>query len=118
MKKNVLIVDDSLYMRMVIKEILEDAGYVVVGLAVNGEEAIELAFELQPDYITLDNILPDMVGTDILKVYKQEGIESKVVIISAVAQQSTIDEGMSLGAHSYVVKPFSKNDLVATMESV
>lgn len=116
MKKNVLIVDDSLYMRMVIKEILEDAGFV--GLAVNGEEAIELAFELQPDYITLDNILPDMIGTDILKVYKQEGIESKVVMISAVAQQATIDEGMSLGAHSYVVKPFSKNDLVATMESI
>lgn len=112
MSKNVLIVDDSLYMRTVIKEALEVAGYRVIGQATNGEEAIDLAFDLQPDIITLDNILPDMIGTDILKVYTEEGLPSKVIMISAVGQESVIQEGLSLGAKAYLVKPFTSDQLL------
>ncbi|WP_375581073.1 response regulator [Marivirga tractuosa] len=112
MGKKVLIVDDSLYMRTLIKDALEEGGYEIVGQAANGEEAIDLAFELQPDIITLDNILPDMIGTDILKVYKDEGLPSKVYMISAVGQNSVIEEGMSLGAEDYIVKPFTSAQLV------
>ena len=99
-------------MRTVIKDALETAGYKIVGQAANGEEAIDLAFELQPDIITLDNILPDMIGTDILKVYTQEGLLSKVIMISAVGQESVIQEGLSLGAKAYIVKPFTSDQLV------
>lgn len=112
MAKNVLIVDDSLYMRTLIKDTLEQSGYQVIGLASNGEEAIDLAFELQPDIITLDNILPDMIGTDILKVYQEEGLPSKVIMISAVGQESVIHEGLSLGAKAYLVKPFTNDQLL------
>jgi two-component system chemotaxis response regulator CheY len=112
MVKNVLVVDDSLYMRTVIKDALEQAGYRVIGQASNGEEAIDLAFELQPDIITLDNILPDMIGTDILKVYSQEGLLSKVIMISAVGQESVIEEGLTLGAKAYITKPFTSEQLL------
>lgn len=112
MAKSVLIVDDSLYMRTLIKDALELGGYNIVGQASNGEEAIDLAFELQPDLITLDNILPDMIGTDILKVYQDEGLKSKVVMISAVGQESVVNEGMRLGAKAYIVKPFTNEQLV------
>jgi two-component system, chemotaxis family, chemotaxis protein CheY len=112
MAKSVLIVDDSLYMRTLIKDALESGGYSVVGQASNGEEAIDLAFELQPDLITLDNILPDMIGIDILKVYQEEGLKSKVVMISAVGQESVVSEGMRLGAKAYIVKPFTNEQLV------
>jgi two-component system, chemotaxis family, chemotaxis protein CheY len=112
MSKNVLIVDDSLYMRTVIKDALEHAGYRVIGQAANGEEAIDLAFDLQPDIITLDNILPDMIGTDILKVYTDEGLLSKVIMISAVGQESVIQEGLNLGAKAYIVKPFTSEQLL------
>ena len=112
MGKKVLIVDDSLYMRTLIKDALEEGGYEVVGQASNGEEAIDLAFELQPDIITLDNILPDMIGTDILKVYKDEGLPSKVFMISAVGQDSVISEGLSLGAEDYIVKPFTSEQII------
>ncbi|HEY8938192.1 MAG TPA: response regulator, partial [Cyclobacteriaceae bacterium] len=111
MSKRVLVVDDSLYMRTVIKDALEKAGYTVVGQAASGEEAIDLAFELKPDIITLDNILPDMIGTDILKVYSQEALPSKVIMISAVGQESVIQEGLSLGAKAYIVKPFTSEQL-------
>ena len=110
--KNVLVVDDSLYMRTVIKDALEKAGYQVVGQAANGEEAIDMALELKPDIITLDNILPDMIGTDILKVYTNEGLLSKVIMISAVGQESVIQEGLTLGAKAYIVKPFTSEQLL------
>lgn len=112
MGKSILIVDDSLYMRTVIKDALEEAGYDIVGQAANGEAAIDLAMDLQPDLITLDNILPDMIGTDILAVYMDEGLESKVIMISAVGQQSVIEQGMELGATDYIVKPFTPEQLV------
>ncbi len=118
MSKKVLIVDDSLYMRTVIKDALINAGYEVVGQAANGEAAIDMSLELQPDLITLDNILPDMLGLDILKVLKSEEVKSKVIMISAVGQQSVIDEGISLGADEYLVKPFSNEQLLEMVGKV
>lgn len=119
MSKKVLIVDDSLYMRTLINEALKNAGYDIVGQAGNGETAIDMALDLKPDLITLDNILPDMIGTDILKVLKQdEGIASKVIMISAVGQESVIQEGISLGASDYIVKPFTTESLVDTVNKV
>lgn len=119
MSKRVLIVDDSLYMRTMINEALKNAGYDIVGQAGNGESAIDMALDLKPDLITLDNILPDMIGTDILKVLKQdEGIASKVIMISAVGQESVIQEGISLGASDYIVKPFTTESLVDTVNKV
>ncbi len=112
MTKNVLIVDDSLHMRTLIKNALETGGYTVVGQAANGEEAIDMAIELQPDFITLDNILPDMIGIDILKAYQEEGLKSKVVMISAVGQETVVNEGLRLGARAYIVKPFTSDQLI------
>ena len=112
MGKSVLIIDDSMYMRTLISNALIENGYNVVGMAADGETAIEMSLELEPDVITLDNVLPDMLGLDILKVLKEEGIISSIVMVSAVGQQSVVDEGMSLGASDYIVKPFTTNDLV------
>ncbi|MCB0495888.1 MAG: response regulator [Cyclobacteriaceae bacterium] len=112
MSKSVLIIDDSLYMRTLISNALTEEGYEVVGMAADGETAIEMALELQPDVITLDNVLPDMIGLDILKILKEEGIESTIIMVSAVGQQSVVDEGMSLGASDYIVKPFTPDGLV------
>jgi len=117
MSKKLLIVDDSMYMRTLIKDALTEAGYEVVGQAGDGETAIDLAIELQPDIITLDNILPDMIGTDILRILKQEEeIESKVIMISAVGQKAVIDESLELGASGYIVKPFTNEQLVACID--
>jgi two-component system, chemotaxis family, chemotaxis protein CheY len=118
MAKNVLVVDDSLYMRTVIKDALEKNGFIVVGEAANGEEAIDMAFDLRPDIITLDNILPDMIGTDILKIYIDEGLLSKVIMVSAVGQDSVIQEGLRLGAKAYIVKPFTSDQLMIEMNKL
>jgi len=112
MLKSVLIVDDSYYMRALIKDTLEVAGYRVIAEASNGEEAIDLAFDLLPDIITLDNILPDMIGTDILKVYIEKGLQSQVIMISAGGQKSVVREGLQIGAKAYLVKPFTPEQLL------
>ena len=118
MSKRVLIVDDSIYMRSLIKTSLSEQGYEIVGEAPDGESAIDLAMELRPDLITLDNILPDMMGFDILKVLRDEGIESKVVMVSAVGQQTVVNKGKELGALDYIVKPFTSEDLVEVVNRV
>ncbi len=118
MNKSVLIVDDSIYIRSLIKTALEDADYEVVGEAQNGESAIDMACKLQPDLITLDNILPDMMGFEILKVIKEEGLKAKVIMVSAVGQQTVMNKGLSLGAAEYIVKPFSEEDLLKIVDKV
>jgi two-component system chemotaxis response regulator CheY len=118
MSKTVLIVDDSIYMRSLIKSTLTEQGFDVVGEAQNGETAIDLALSLKPDLITLDNILPDMMGFEILKVLKGQGLKSKVVMVSAVGQQTVVNKGMELGAEDYIVKPFTADDLIAVINRI
>jgi two-component system chemotaxis response regulator CheY len=112
MGKSVLIIDDSMYMRTLINNSLTEGGYEVVGMAGDGETGIEMALEFEPDVITLDNVLPDMIGLDILKILKDEGLKSTIIMVSAVGQQSVVDEGMGLGAADYIVKPFTPEGLL------
>jgi len=114
----ILIVDDSSYIRSRLKSILENSGFTVVGLAENGEQAIDLAMDLSPDIITLDNMLPDMTGVDVLKALKDHEGLTKIIMISAVGQQSAIAEGLANGASEYLVKPFQDADLLAIIQKI
>lgn len=116
--KTVIIIDDSGYMRHMIRKTLEKAGYDVIGEAGNGETAIDLCIGLNPDLITLDNILPDMHGLDILQTIREDGIESKVVMVSALGQASIVDEARALGASNYVVKPFDPQNLIKEVDGM
>lgn len=114
----VLIVDDSTYIRSSLRTLLGEHGYEVVGEAKNGEMAIDLAMDLKPDVITLDNILPDMTGLDVLKILNTGDFESTVIMISAVGQQSAIVDAMNNGAKHYLVKPFDNSELVAIFKEL
>lgn len=117
MKKKVLIVDDSLYMRTVMKNILSDAGYQIIGEAGNGASAIKMVEEL-PDLLTLDLILPDSTGLEVLKEVKGKYPQIKVVVISAVGQESIVNQAMELGAQAYIVKPFAEDKVVDIVNNV
>jgi len=116
--KRVLIVDDSLYMRTMIKDALSEEGYEIVGEAGDGETALQLAQKLNPEVITLDNVLPDMMGLDILKTLNEMSIPSKVVMVSAVGQRTMVEKGKDLGAADYIVKPFTEEVLVETVNRI
>lgn len=115
---NILVVDDSFYMRTMLKHILVDAGHNVVGEAPNAEVAIKLMRETMPDLVTLDVILPDNTGLDVLKVIMQERPETKVIMVSAVGQNVIVDEAITLGARDYIVKPFSEEKVLAALEKI
>lgn len=112
MKNRILIVDDSFYMRTMLKNMLTDAGYEVVGEAANGQQALEMASATRPDLITLDVILPDNTGLDVLKGIRQEQPDAKVVMCSAVGQETIVNEALESGAIAYIVKPFSEEKVL------
>lgn len=114
----ILIVDDSTYIRSSLRALLGENGYEVVGEAKNGEMAIDLALELKPDVITLDNILPDMTGLDVLKTLNNGDFSSYVIMISAVGQQSAIVDAKDNGAKHYLVKPFDDSELIAILRQL
>lgn len=118
MKRRILVVDDSFYMRTILKNMLSDAGYDVVGEAPNGETALELARKTFPDLVTLDVILPDSTGLEVLKDLKKDFPKLKIVMVSAVGQDAVVDEAMSNGAKAYIVKPFSEEKVLSTIADV
>ena len=117
MNKRILIVDDSFYMRTMLKNMLTDAGYEVVGEAANGAQAVEMATSTSPDLITLDVILPDNTGLDVLKSLRQVQPSAKVVMCSAVGQEVIVNEAIENGALAYIVKPFSEEKVLEIVGS-
>ena len=109
MDKKILIVDDSAFMRKVLRDIFESAGYSNFIEASNGREAIEKWRKEKPDFMFLDVIMPEMNGMDVLR---EIGKEAKVIIVSAVGQKDMIDEAKALGAIDYVVKPFDRDQVL------
>ena len=105
-------------MRTMLKNMLSDAGYEIVGEAPNGQTALELARETKPDLITLDVILPDSTGLEVLKGIRAEQPDQKVIIVSAVGQEVIVNEAMEYGAKSYIVKPFSEENVLEVVSKV
>ena len=117
--RKVLIVDDSMYMRTLINSALTATGrYEIIGQAGTGSQGIELALEHEPDLITMDNILPDMIGIDIVKELRAEGVSSKIIMVSAVGQDDVVTEGKDTGAQYYLVTPFTAEVLVERVDNL
>lgn len=118
MSTRVLIVDDAKFMRHMIKNILTEIGYEVVGEAEDGSEACEKYKELTPDIVTMDIVMPKTNGIDALKEIRLYDPKAKVVMISAIDQREPLMEALKLGAVDYVVKPFEKERVEEAMQRV
>ena len=114
----VLIVDDSMFMRKVLGDILTKNGHQVVGEAPSGEEALTMIAKAKPDIVTLDLVMPGMGGMEVLRKTKGDASRPTFVIVSAVGQQSEIREAMALGAADFLVKPFDEAAVVKTVNAV
>lgn len=104
--KKVLIVDDSTFMRMLLKEKVSNLGQTEIFEAANGKQALETAKKQNPDLILLDIILPDINGETVLSNLRKAGIKTKVIMITAVGQKTVIQRCKKLGINGYIVKPF------------
>ena len=112
----VLIVDDALIIRKLIKEIAEEAGWQVAGEAKDGNEAVAMFAEQQPDLVTLDIVMPNLDGVSALKQIVQNDPGAQVVMVSAVNQREKLAECIRAGAIDFVVKPFEKAALRSFFE--
>ncbi|ENN96252.1 response regulator receiver protein [Methanocaldococcus villosus KIN24-T80] len=109
----VLVVDDSAFMRNILKRILTQTGkFVVVGEASNGKEAIEKAKELQPDLITMDIVMPEMDGITATREIKKILPNVKIVMCTSVDQEKKVIEALEAGADGYIVKPFQAQKVI------
>ena len=115
MPKRVLIADDAAFMRELLREILIDGGYEVVAEAGNGAETLALVEQHRPDALTLDVVMPGECGLDILRRLGCVAPEVRVVMCSALGQESLVMEVLQAGACGYVVKPFKPHQLLNAM---
>ena len=110
----VLVVDDQMGIRILLCEVLQSAGYDTLE-APNGQVAIELSQNKQPDVILLDMKMPGMDGMQILKAIRAAGSSAKIIMMTAYGELDLIREAMELGASSFLTKPF---DIEAIREAI
>ncbi len=114
----VLIVDDTMFMRASIKQMLVSNGHTVAGEASNGIEAVEKYIEVQPDVVLMDITMPDMDGLEALRLIKEKDPEAKVVMCTAMGQQAMVARAVELGAQQFIVKPFQAERLMDAINVV
>ncbi|RZU38023.1 response regulator receiver and ANTAR domain protein [Streptomyces sp. BK022] len=111
----VVIAEDEALIRLDLKEMLEEEGYTVVGEAGDGEQAVELAREHKPDLVILDVKMPKMDGISAAEKIAEESI-APVLMLTAFSQRDLVERARDAGAMAYLVKPFSKTDVVPAIE--
>ena len=115
MSARILIVDDALLVREMLRDILTEGGFEVVGEARDGIAALERFRVLEPDLVVLDIVMPRKSGVDALAELIAERPDAKVLICSALGQEALIEEARSAGALGFIVKPFSPGDVTAAI---
>ena len=112
----VLVVDDAAFMRKMVSDALSGGGHEIVGEAANGVEAVQRFQELRPDIMTLDITMPEKDGLAALKEIIAVDPGAKVVMCSALGQESKVLESIKLGAKDFVVKPFQADRVLSAIE--
>jgi two-component system chemotaxis response regulator CheY len=112
----ILVVDDAVFMRKVVSDALAKGGHEVVGEAANGLEAVERFQELNPDVTTLDITMPEKDGLSALKEIVAIDPSARVVMCSALGQESKVLESIKAGAKDFIVKPFQPDRVLSAIE--
>lgn len=115
----ILIVDDAVFMRKMLSDILTKEGHTIVGEAENAKEAVELYKKLKPDVVTLDIVMPEIGKITAIKAIKAIKLldkKAKIIMVSAMGQQEMVVESIQAGASDFVVKPFQATNVVRAVE--
>lgn len=115
---SILIVDDTPFMRTLLKNILSCGGHTIAGEAANGEEAVARYRELRPDLVTMDIVMPKVNGIEALKAIRQIDPAARVIMCTAVGHEQMVKLAVECGARGYIVKPFQAPKLLEEIKSV
>jgi AmiR/NasT family two-component response regulator len=114
-RTRVIVADDESVIRMDLREMLTNLGYLVIGEVGDGRSAVNLARELKPDVVVMDIKMPDMDGIDAAKILTGEKI-APVLLLTAYSQQELIERAKAAGVVGYLIKPFRESDLAPAIE--
>lgn len=115
MKTRILIADDASFMRQMIREIIEPEGFEVVAEASDGVEAAALFEAVKPELVTMDIVMPKRSGIDAVRDILEQDPQAKVVMCSALGQETLVRESLEAGALDFIVKPFQPDAVVAKL---
>lgn len=116
--KKILIVDDSAFMRMTLKNILVENGFEIIGEAEDGKDAVRKYKELKPDIVTMDITMPGKSGIDATKDILSDHPEAVIVMVSAISQKKYVLESLRIGAKEFLFKPLNPDLVVSTIGSL
>lgn len=114
----ILVVDDSRLARTLVKKALLENGFTVIGEAGNGKEAMERFFELKPDLVTMDIVMPDMDGTEASKAILNKDPGARILMVTSLNQQVVAEDMMKMGVKAIISKPFEPQDLVRSVNAI
>jgi two-component system chemotaxis response regulator CheY len=117
-KARVLVVDDAIFMRKMISDILEGNGMEIVGEADTGALAVEKYKELKPDLVTMDIIMPEMNGIDAVRQIMSNDSQARIVMCSALGQQALVQDALSAGAKDFLIKPFNPSRVIEVVSKI
>ena len=116
---SVLIVDDALFMRSMIRDILANTGqFDVIGEASNGREAVKKYAELKPGLVTMDIVMPDLDGIAATREILRQDPSATIIMCSALGQEALVIESIAAGAKDFIVKPFTPEKVIRVVESL
>ena len=118
MTRRLLVTDDAIIIREMIKDAAVEAGWEIVGEATNGQEAIERYLEIRPDACTLDLVMPQYDGLHALRGILKADPEARVCVVSALDQKHVLKEAFQIGATDFIVKPFDRQILIETLDKL
>ncbi len=118
MSKKILVVDDAAFMRKLIRETLISGGYTEIVEADDGYSACEQYFKESPDLVIMDITMPNMSGIEALHDIREKDASAKVIMCSAMGQESMVVEAIKIGALDFIVKPFKPELLISAVEKI
>lgn len=111
-----IVADDAPFIREIVKHVAEKSGITVVGEAIDGKDAVELALKLRPDVVLMDIIMPNKSGIEATKDILAQLPETKIIACSTVDQELMVMRALEAGCCSYLTKPFKGEDLVRMIQ--
>ncbi|MFH1791756.1 MAG: response regulator [Candidatus Omnitrophota bacterium] len=117
-KAKIMVVDDAIFMRRMLSDILKQGGHEVVAEAANGKESIEQYKKVKPDMVTMDIIMPELGGIEAVKEIMGLDHAAQIIMVSAMGQQQLVVEAIQAGAKDFIVKPFEASRVLCAVERV